>query len=136
MPSLFLEYLNARMFVAMIRKNGAGHYFEAHKQKSTATWVLCVASGFSSLTNIPTTWLFPNFVCAKSGMRTLFCLRQRASEVGFLSATQKKHRYCGASCGGEKGIRTLETVLGFTRFPVVRLRPTRPSLHGLLHYSR
>ena len=30
--------------------------------------------------------------------------------------------------GGEKGIRTLETVLGFTRFPVVRLRPTRPSL--------
>ena len=34
--------------------------------------------------------------------------------------------------GGEKGIRTLETVLGFTRFPVVRLRPTRPSLQD--HY--
>ena len=30
--------------------------------------------------------------------------------------------------GGEKGIRTLDTFL-YTRFPVVRLRPTRPSLH-------
>ena len=36
--------------------------------------------------------------------------------------------------GGEKGIRTLDTVLGYTRFPVVRLRPTRPSLHGLLYF--
>ena len=32
------------------------------------------------------------------------------------------------SLGGEKGIRTLDTFL-YTRFPVVRLRPTRPSLH-------
>ena len=33
--------------------------------------------------------------------------------------------------GGEGGIRTLETLLGFTRFPVVRARPgyaTSPSL--------
>ena len=30
--------------------------------------------------------------------------------------------------GGERGIRTLGTVLGYTRFPVVRLRPAQPSL--------
>ena len=33
--------------------------------------------------------------------------------------------------GGEKGIRTPETVLAPTRFPIVRLRPTQPSLHDL-----
>ena len=32
-------------------------------------------------------------------------------------------------CGGERGIRTLGTVLAFTRFPIVRLRPAQPSLH-------
>ena len=32
--------------------------------------------------------------------------------------------------GGERGIRTLETLLTPTRFPIVRLRPTQPSLHG------
>ena len=31
--------------------------------------------------------------------------------------------------GGEREIRTLGTVLAFTRFPVVRLRPAQPSLH-------
>ena len=31
--------------------------------------------------------------------------------------------------GGEQGIRTLETVLRFTRFPVVLLRPARTTLH-------
>ena len=30
--------------------------------------------------------------------------------------------------GGEQGIRTLETLLTFTRFPIVLLRPTRTSL--------
>ena len=33
--------------------------------------------------------------------------------------------------GGERGIRTLETLLTPTRFPIVRLRPAQPSLHGL-----
>ena len=33
--------------------------------------------------------------------------------------------------GGERGIRTLERVLAVTRFPIVRLRPTQPSLHIL-----
>ena len=32
--------------------------------------------------------------------------------------------------GGEKEIRTLVGVLAQTRFPVVRLRPTQPSLHA------
>ena len=30
--------------------------------------------------------------------------------------------------GGERGIRTLETLLTPTRFPIVRLRPAQPSL--------
>ena len=33
-------------------------------------------------------------------------------------------------CGGESEIRTHGTVLAFTRFPVVRLRPAQPSLHA------
>lgn len=32
--------------------------------------------------------------------------------------------------GGERGIRTLETLLTPTRFPIVRLRPAQPSLHS------
>ena len=36
--------------------------------------------------------------------------------------------------GGERGIRTLGTLLTYTRFPVVRLRPAQPSLHVLLNY--
>ena len=35
----------------------------------------------------------------------------------------------GAPYGGEKGIRTLDTFIGYTRFPIVRLRPAQPSLH-------
>ena len=33
--------------------------------------------------------------------------------------------------GGERGIRTLDTFKGYTRFPVVRLRPAQPSLHNI-----
>ena len=33
------------------------------------------------------------------------------------------------SCGAEGGIRTLETLLTFTRFPIVRARPTTRLLH-------
>ena len=36
--------------------------------------------------------------------------------------------------GGERGIRTLGTVLAFTRFPVVRLRPAQPSLRTAQHW--
>ena len=31
--------------------------------------------------------------------------------------------------GGELGIRTLDTLLGHTRFPIVLLRPARTALH-------
>ena len=43
----------------------------------------------------------------------------------------------GASIfGGERGIRTLETLLTFTRVPVVRLRPAQPSLHDFYIISK
>ena len=41
---------------------------------------------------------------------------------------KKTPRGCLSFYGGERGIRTLGTVLAFTRFPVVRLRPAQPSL--------
>ena len=43
-----------------------------------------------------------------------------------------------ASCGGKRGIRTLERVLAVTRFPIVRLRPAQPSFHdfNILSYPR
>ena len=53
-----------------------------------------------------------------------------------LCTTPPGHKKIGASdhaCsdfGGERGIRTLETLLTPTRFPIVRLRPAQPSLHG------
>ena len=53
-----------------------------------------------------------------------------------LSATNKEPTRLGGFfvCGGERGIRTLGTVLAFTRFPIVRLRPAQPSLHLLDFY--
>ena len=39
---------------------------------------------------------------------------------------------CGFLFGGEREIRTLGTVLAFTRFPVVRLRPAQPSLQATI----
>ena len=48
-------------------------------------------------------------------------------------STYKKQKHptkSGVFCfGGKRGIRTLGTVLAFTRFPVVRLRPAQPSFH-------
>ena len=43
-----------------------------------------------------------------------------------------------ASCGGKRGIRTLERVLAVTRFPIGRLRPAQPSFHdfNILSYPR
>ena len=34
--------------------------------------------------------------------------------------------------GGQRGIRTLDTLLTYTRVPVVRLRPAQPSVHTLV----
>ena len=42
---------------------------------------------------------------------------------------------CVLFSGGEREIRTLGRVLAYTRFPVVRLRPTQPSLRGLEYYT-
>ena len=64
----------------------------------------------------------------------LFCsLRSNPS----LSAVWKKKEppdWVVLLFGGERGIRTLGTVLAFTRFPIVRLRPAQPSLHLLDFY--
>ena len=56
--------------------------------------------------------------------------------VRILTVTIKNSTLLGAIffCGGERGIRTLGTVLAFTRFPIVRLRPAQPSLHLLDFY--
>ena len=48
--------------------------------------------------------------------------------------TKNPPDWVGFVCGGERGIRTLGTVLAFTRFPIVRLRPAQPSLHLLDFY--
>ena len=51
-----------------------------------------------------------------------------------LAAGIKKERHDKSRVflfGGEKGIRTLDTFIGYTRFPIVRLRPAQPSLHIL-----
>ena len=37
--------------------------------------------------------------------------------------------------GGEEGIRTLDTLMGYTRFPIVRARPTTRHLHSQIGYS-
>ena len=37
--------------------------------------------------------------------------------------------------GGEMGIRTPDTLLGYTRFPIVLLRPARTSLHDTRVFS-
>ena len=54
-----------------------------------------------------------------------------------LAPSRKKHTPMGVCFfGGEREIRTLGRVLAYTRFPVVRLRPTQPSLratHTLYH---
>ena len=44
--------------------------------------------------------------------------------------TSEQAIHACSDVGGERGIRTLETLLTPTRFPIVRLRPTQPSLHG------
>ncbi len=48
---------------------------------------------------------------------------------------QETHCFHSGFCGGEKEIRTLVGVLAQTRFPVVRLRPTQPSLHRLIQFN-
>ena len=60
----------------------------------------------------------------------LFCSLRSNPSYSILSyKTKGHHEGVPLFYGGERGIRTLGTVLAFTRFPVVRLRPAQPSLH-------
>ena len=47
--------------------------------------------------------------------------------AGVIDVLQEKIRFPKkeSGFGGEKGIRTLDTFIGYTRFPIVRLRPTQ-----------
>src|SRR4051794_16448740 len=57
----------------------------------------------------------------------LFCIAAVFGGPSWLMKTRKlgtTHRGShGSEAGGERGIRTLETLLTFTRFPSVRLKP-------------
>ncbi len=62
-------------------------------------------------------------------------IQRRSLRIPFISLQKKKDtHFCGYlfPFGGERGIRTLERVLAVTRFPIVRLRPTQPSLQQYL----
>ena len=52
--------------------------------------------------------------------------------AGVIDVLQEKIRFPKkeSGFGGEKGIRTLDTFIGYTRFPIVRLRPAQPSLQA------
>ena len=54
----------------------------------------------------------------------------RALFLAFVIKTKGRRLPSFCFYGGEKEIRTLVGVLAQTRFPVVRLRPTQPSLHA------
>ena len=70
---------------------------------------------------------------SKTAHRAVFSLR--SNPIVFLHHNKKPTLLGGFFvCGGERGIRTLGTVLAFTRFPIVRLRPAQPSLHLLDFY--
>ena len=56
------------------------------------------------------------------------CGRPFLSNPSLLLAKQKNTPWVFLCFGGERGIRTLDTLMRYTRFPVVRLRPARPSL--------
>ena len=54
--------------------------------------------------------------------------------VGNKKNSLEPYGFKRVSLGGESEIRTHGTVLAFTRFPVVRLRPAQPSLRTLVLY--
>lgn len=83
---------------------------------------------------IKTALLLANFII----VYYLICFRKANKNIKWFGIRVKKHRSnnafkrCFSNYGGERGIRTLETLLTFTRVPVVRLRPAQPSLRGYL----
>ena len=98
--------------------------------------------GFESLlTNIHTKnkkrHLMVSFLFWRRRRDSLFCgkatavaachrhpAKSRLSNPSISFRTKKHHPMGGVFCGGEGGIRTLETLLTPTRFPIVRARPT------------
>ena len=117
-------------------ENFSYHLLTVINRRSTPKLV-CRKRGIRASTKI-----FRRAACEQAPRRLWLkcepCALQRCVRILFLSVINRRStpKLVCFFYGGEKGIRTLETVLGFTRFPVVRLRPTRPSLHGLLYYSR
>ena len=58
-------------------------------------------------------------------IRIKICRHSRNPETTMVS---------GFQIGGDGEIRTLDTLLGYTRFPIVRARPATRHLH-ILHYT-
>ena len=69
-------------------------------------------------------------MCFILGCRTR--IRTQTNRVRVCCATFTQS---GNLFGGEEGIRTLETLLTFTAFPMLRLQPTQPPLHKKLSQS-
>ena len=82
----------------------------------------------------------PLFWCAKRDLNPHGLPPEPKSGVSANSTipVYKNDAENSASCGGKRGIRTLERVLAVTRFPIVRLRPAQPSFHdfNILSYPR
>ena len=77
-----------------------------------------------------TTW--PGFLLGPLGAKVpqtrRFCQKVRTvTPIRFVS----KLRFL---FGGEGGIRTLDTLVGYTRFPIVRARPATRLLHALARF--
>ena len=77
-----------------------------------------------------------HFVC----ITPVFCAHGTANfHLKLLSVCNRKacisvfsSKYRLINSGGQRGIRTLDTLLTYTRVPVVRLRPAQPSVHTLV----
>ena len=77
-----------------------------------------------------------HFVC----ITPVFCAHGTANfHLKLLSVGNRKacisvfsSKYRLFNSGGQRGIRTLDTLLTYTRVPVVRLRPAQPSVHTLV----
>ena len=53
--------------------------------------------------------------------------QRKSPEIKGFRAKRKGRQFLSklpAFYGGEEGIRTLDTLMGYTRFPIVRARPT------------
>ena len=67
--------------------------------------------------------VFSSHATAKKQLKLLSVCNRKACISAFFS------KYRLFNSGGQRGIRTLGTLLTYTRVPVVRLRPAQPSVH-------